>query len=184
MPERSPGEGRYAHLEREQRWLLHEVPPNARPRSEIVDRYVRSTRLRLRQVTTQDQVTYKLGQKVRLTATDPERVKLTNLYLNADEYGILGALPAAEIGKSRFVISWGLVELAVDQFHGRLSGLVLAEIELGPDDDLFELPPFALRDVTHDERYSGGALAMATDSDLEALFTETIGRTPADVSSL
>ena len=33
------------------------------------------------------------------------------------------------------MISWGPVELAVDQFHRRMSGLVLTEVELGPDDD-------------------------------------------------
>jgi hypothetical protein len=47
---RRPGEGRYAYLEREQRWLL-EAPPEDRNRSvEIVDRYLTGTRLRLRLV--------------------------------------------------------------------------------------------------------------------------------------
>ena len=38
------------------------------------------------------QVFYKLGQKGRVVETDPERVKLTNLYLGAGEYSIFGAL--------------------------------------------------------------------------------------------
>jgi len=123
-------------------------------------------------MTVPDEVIYKFGQKVRLADTDPERVKLTNLYLSAREYDTLAAMPAAEITKSRSVMRWGAADLAVDQFHGRLSGLVLAEAELGPNDDHFELPPFALADVTHEERFSGGALANASDRDLEALFTE------------
>ena len=38
------------------------------------------------------QVFYKLGQNGRVVETDPERVKLTNLYLSAGEYSIFGAL--------------------------------------------------------------------------------------------
>ena len=117
MSERSPGEGRYARLEREQRWLLAAVPEQAHPRSEILDRYV-------------------------------------------------------------LVMPWGLGELVVDRFQGRLDGLVLAEAEVSPDDGLLELPPFALSDVTRDDRYSGGALAHASAQELASLLGETPGHPP------
>ena len=44
---------KYAHVERERRWLLAAVPdlPHDARRLTIVDRYVRGTRLRLREVT-------------------------------------------------------------------------------------------------------------------------------------
>jgi CYTH domain-containing protein len=177
MSERSPGEGRYAHLEREQRWLLAAVPGKAQPRSEILDRYLRGTRLRLRRVTLPDRVIYKLCQKVRLVDGDPERVKLTNIYLSAEEYDTFAALSCAEIVKQRFVMPWGIAELVVDRFQGRLDGLVLAEAELSPDDGLLKLPPFALADVTHDDRYSGGALAHASAEELASLLGETPGYT-------
>lgn len=175
MSERSPGEGRYARLEREQRWLLAAVPEQARTRSEILDRYLHGTRFRLRRVALADRVVYKVGQKVRLVDGDPERVKLTNVYLSAEEYDMFATLPGVEIAKQRFVLPWGPAELAVDRFQGRLDGLVLAETELGPDDGLHELPPFALADVTHDDRYSGGALAHASGQELQTLLGETPG---------
>ena len=175
MSERSPGEGRYARLEREQRWLLAAVPEQARYRSEILDRYLHGTRLRVRRVTFRDRVLYKLGQKVRLVDGDPERVKLTNIYLSAEEYDTFATLSGVEIAKQRFVMPWGPADLAVDRFQGRLDGLVLAEAELGPEDGLLEPPPFALADVTHDDRYSGGALAHASDQELESLLGETPG---------
>lgn len=177
MSERSPGEGRYAYLEREQRWLLAAVPDQARYRSEILDRYLQGTRLRLRRVTLPDRVIYKLGQKVRLVDGDPEWVKLTNIYLSAEEYDTFATLAGAEIVKERFVMPWGPADLAVDRFQGHLDGLVLAETELGPDEGLHELPPFALADVTHDDRFSGGALAHASDQALETLLGETSGHT-------
>lgn len=175
MSERSPGEGRYARLEREQRWLLAGIPEQARHRSEILDRYLHGTRLRLRRVTLPDRVIYKLGQKVRLIDTDPERVKLTNIYLSAEEYDTFATLSGAEIVKERLVMPWGPAELAVDRFQGRFDGLVLAEAELGAGDGLYELPPFALADVTHDGRYAGGALAHTSDQELEVLLNETPG---------
>lgn len=178
MSERGPGDGRYAYLEREQRWLLAAVPEQARFRSEILDRYLQGTRLRLRRVTLPDRVVYKLGQKVRLVAGDPERVKLTNIYLTAEEYDTFATLSGAEIAKERFVMPWGPADLAVDRFQGRLDGLVLAEAELGPEDGLHELPPFALADVTHDDRYSGGALAHASERELKTLLSETPGHRP------
>ena len=174
MEDRRPGSGRYARLEREQRWVLDAVPTEARPRAEIVDRYLLGTRLRLRRMTSSDGLVLKLGQKVRVEATDPERVMVTSIYLSPEEFDVLATLPAAEIAKSRFVLPWGTGALAVDRFHGRLRGLVLAEIEHGPDDELLDPPPFARADVTHDDRYSGGELASATASEIAALLQRWI----------
>lgn len=50
----------------------------------------------------------------------------------------------------------------VDEFHGRLDGLRVAEIELSGEDEAIELPSFAGREVTGDERYYNSALACAT----------------------
>lgn len=173
--ERRPGAGRYAHLEREQRWLLREVPSAAVRRCELVDRYIRGTRLRLRRVTTDDAVVVKLAQKIRVTDADPERVMLTNLYLSADEHAALAALPADVITKTRWAATWAGTELAIDEFHGQLSGLVLAETELGPDDQLLGLPDFAVRDVTHDDRFSGGALATMGAAEIGTLLAPAVG---------
>ena len=172
MAERRPGEGRYAHIEREQRWVATGIPPDARRRSEFHDRYIHGTRLRLRRVTMDDDVHFKLGQKVRVSEADPELVRLTNIYLSADEYEVLTLLPGSVLHKTRWVTSWAGIDVAVDQFHGHLSGLVLAEAELAPDAELLDLPDLAVRDVTHDERFSGGALAAVAGADLAALMTE------------
>ena len=104
-------------------------------------------------MTTDDDLTFKLAQKIRVADTDPERVMLTNLYLSAGEHDTLAVLPADVVTKTRWAVSWAGTTLAVDQFHGHLSGLVLAEAELGPDVQLLRLPHFAVRDVTHDDCY-------------------------------
>ena len=47
----------------------------------------------------------------------------------------------------------------VDEFHGENDGLVMAEIELGSPDELFERPSWLGKEVTDDKRYYNGYLA-------------------------
>jgi CYTH domain-containing protein len=167
---RQPGRGRYARSERERRWLVAAVPPGAgRPRR-IADRYLIGTTLRLRRVEDAGATAYKLGQKVRAEA-GPSLVWSTNLYLTAAEYDLLAVLPAAVLTKTRWLVPHGPATFAVDEFDGPLRGLLLAEIEL-PEDELSGtelpqtgqhagLPPWLGREVTPEDRYSGGALAAA-----------------------
>ncbi len=173
---RRAGEGRYAHVEREQRWIAFGVPPDAQRWAEIVDRYITGTRLRLRHTESDEQTVFKLGQKVRLVADDPETVKLTNVYLSHEEFAVLASLPAAELCKTRWRVAWEGKTVAVDQFHGRLGGLVLAEAELAPDDRRLSRPPFAVREVTNDDRFSGGALALVPDESVAGLLLDAGGR--------
>ena len=177
VSDRTPGEGRYAQLEREQRWHLGSLPAGATPFAAIVDRYIIGTRLRLRRVTSLVDAaaapTFKLGQKVRARLDDPEVVKLTNIYLDSHEFEVFAHLPAAELHKTRLKVTTGGRVFGVDQFRGRHEGLVLAEIELGPDDELVSMLDFdgveVAVDVTHDDRYSGGSLAVAGDDELAEL---------------
>ena len=103
-------------------------------------------------------VTCKLGQKIRDDARDPARVRLTNLYLSEEEHALLATLPAAVLIKTRRRLG----PFVVDEFGGSLTGLILAEAEVADLEapiDVSALP--SIREVTYDDRYSGGALALA-----------------------
>lgn len=163
---RVPGAGKYAQLEREQRWTVHKIPARAHPLAEILDRYILGSRLRLRRVDAGDDVVLKLTQKVRTVEADPEIVKLTNMYLSSAEYAVVAALPAIELRKSRWQVSWNGSRLAIDELHDRLHGLMLAEVELDQTEPRRSMPPFAVRDVTNDDRFSGGALATASEGEI------------------
>jgi CYTH domain-containing protein len=154
---------KYAHVERERRWLLMRVPelPDDPRTWHIVDRYVRGTRLRLREVTEPDgTVVRKLGQKVRL-GDDAREVAHTSLYLDEAEWATLAAMPADVLTKTRTFVPLGHASIAVDVFDGPLAGLVLAEVDSGEGDPV-DLPaeygPFD--EVTDDEAFTGGALAQ------------------------
>ena len=54
----------------------------------------------------------------------------------------------------------------IDEFHGRLEGLVVAEIELESETEAVDIPPFIGREVTDDKRYYNSALATASPEDV------------------
>jgi hypothetical protein len=49
--------------------------------------------------------------------------------------------------------------------------LILAEVDIEADDDAGEAPAFAIRDVSADDRYTGGRLASATPEEIASLIT-------------
>lgn len=63
------------------------------------------------------------------------------------------------IDKTRYLVPCGSHTFEVDEFHGDNEGLVLAEVELGAEDEPYERPPFVGREVTGDVRYYNSQLA-------------------------
>jgi adenylate cyclase len=49
----------------------------------------------------------------------------------------------------------------IDVFGGDNEGLVIAELELGSEDEPFTTPPWAIEEVSHDPRYYNASLVKA-----------------------
>jgi CYTH domain-containing protein len=148
---------KYAVVERERRYLLASLPDVVTSTKEIVDRYVIGTRMRLREVHEGDgTVIRKLGHKVRLTE-GPEEVACTNFYLDDEEWAVLAALPARTLRKRRHVVVVDEWLVAIDEHE---DGTLVAEID-DRDESSDLLPDWldVVRDVTHDETWTGGGLA-------------------------
>ena len=62
------------------------------------------------------------------------------------------------IDKTRYVLEFKGHTWEVDAFHGDNDGLVVAEIELEKEDEIFELPSFIGTEVTADSRYYNAML--------------------------
>jgi CYTH domain-containing protein len=146
--------------------VLDSVPPAVADERRITDDYLVGTRLRLRMIQSDSETLFKLCQKVRVDLNDGERVKITNFYLSLDEYNLMLSLPSASIVKTRRSFSYGDAVYAIDEFHGRHAGLVLAERELSESEQRHKTPEFARLEVTSDDRYAGGSLAFASDDEL------------------
>lgn len=63
-----------------------------------------------------------------------------------------------DIDKTRYIVYHDGFTWEVDEFHGHLEGLVVAEVELTSASDAPSLPPFVGREVTGDPRYYNSAL--------------------------
>lgn len=70
------------------------------------------------------------------------------------------------IEKNRYYVLHDGHTWEIDEFSGRLEGLVLAEIELRSIDETFTLPSFIGKEVTGDSRYYNSFLSH-TDSEIE-----------------
>jgi adenylate cyclase len=62
------------------------------------------------------------------------------------------------IEKRRYEIPYGEVVVQVDEFLGENAGLVVAEVELMAEDQVFEKPSWLGDDVTGDPRYFNASL--------------------------
>lgn len=58
-----------------------------------------------------------------------------------------------QIDKQRHLVKHGQHLWEIDEFFGDNAGLIVAEIELAAEDEVFELPDWAGADVTEDGRY-------------------------------
>jgi CYTH domain-containing protein len=161
--------GKYARIELERRFLVARRPDAiAEDRGwRISDRYIESTHLRLRRMEPikNGETIFKLGHKEMPSAQDFFRTTITNIYLSADEYAVLTELEARELEKVRYHIEHDDCVFSVDVFDGHLAGLILAEIGFETAEEIqrsLDLPPWVIREVSDDLRFTGGALASLT----------------------
>lgn len=62
------------------------------------------------------------------------------------------------IDKSRYIVDYGGYKWEIDEFHGALEGLVVAEVELPSDNIVPPQPPFVGREVTGERRFYNSVL--------------------------
>lgn len=75
----------------------------------------------------------------------------------ADE--LLGLCESGIIDKVRHFVKVGSHTFEVDVFSGENTGLTVAEIELGSEDEAFERPEWLGEEVTGEDRYYNSALS-------------------------
>ena len=71
------------------------------------------------------------------------------------------------VDKIRWLVPAGRHTFEVDEFFGENEGLVVAEVELGSEDEAFERPDFLGKEVTGDRRYYNSSLRIRPYSQWE-----------------
>jgi CYTH domain-containing protein len=166
-------ESKYARVERERRYLLNDLPEGLNRTDhhlQITDNYITGTRLRIRKVRDAkiNKWVVKFTQKFAPEPENLSRTIITNIYLNALEAETLSVFEANEVRKNRYYFDFEGRRFSIDMFLGDLLGLMLAETGFETDEEMaaFELPPFAIADVTNNEMFSGGKLCELTFEDI------------------
>jgi len=77
-----------------------------------------------------------------------------------DAKDLLDKFAVAELTKTRYKIEFGNKAWEVDEFFGNNLGLIVAEIELASEDELFDIPAWIGIEVTGDEKYYNSNLCL------------------------
>jgi adenylate cyclase len=77
----------------------------------------------------------------------------------ADAEALLSLRQGARIEKVRHHVPWHGLTWEIDVFEGENAGLVIAEIELGHEQQQFEMPAWIGAEITGEERYYNSRLA-------------------------
>ena len=77
-----------------------------------------------------------------------------------DAEELLDNFCVAELEKTRYKIIYKNKLWEVDEFLGENEGLIIAEIELNDEDEIFEIPEWVANEVTGDERYYNASLVQ------------------------
>jgi len=78
----------------------------------------------------------------------------------ADALALLQLCERPAIEKKRYIVPNGAHVWEVDVFEGVNEGLVVAEIELGREDEAFDKPNWLGNEVSGDRKYSNSALSL------------------------
>ena len=133
----------------------------------IRDRYIEGTTLRLREMLDDGcPARFKLTQKLPARASGAQQGMITSMYLSESEFRMLAELPAKTLCKTRH----SLPPFGIDVFEGTARGLILAEAEFDSafEADALAVPSFIVREVSDNDRFTGGQLARTSRPELAA----------------
>lgn len=77
----------------------------------------------------------------------------------ADAEALMTLKVSSIIEKRRFIVPFEGHTFEVDEFYGDNEGLVMAEVELGSEDEAFAKPSWLGKEVTGDRRYYNSSLS-------------------------
>lgn len=138
----------------------------AHEQSHIVQGYICSARGRTVRVRIRDTRGY-LTIKGASNASGTSRYEWEKEISLCEAQELMQLCEPGIIDKTRYLVRYGNHLFEVDEFYGENEGLVMAEVELAHEDELFEHPPFLGKEVTGDVRYYNSHLMKHPFKDWE-----------------
>ncbi len=156
---------------------------------QIFDNYIENTRLRLRSMRVPETKQWTWILQQRFPLEDLSSWQMAEIYLNEAEHHAFEffegrevkkneRVETSEIRKNRYFYYFGGKQFEIDLFLGALWGLCLAKINFKSVDELtaFEVPSFALLEVTRNEFFVDANLIGKSFSDVQAEFEKEKAR--------
>ncbi len=138
-------------IEIERKFLVNQLPSTLSPGLVICQGYMLNQKDRVVRVRTKGDNGF-LTIKGKTVGTRRREFEYKIPLTDAQQMLTLFCEPPL-VEKTRFKIEFKGFEWVIDQFAGKNSGLVVAEIELDHESQVFETPPWAGEEVSHDPRY-------------------------------
>lgn len=150
----------FMHTEIERKFLVSgEFLTDASEAIEIVQGYLSRVPGRTVRVRIRGDAGY-ITVKGKTSDSGMARYEWEKEILSAEARELLMLCEPFTISKTRYIIPFSGHTFEVDVFHEENAGLVLAEIELDSEEDLFEKPPWLGEEVTGDPRYYNSYLSL------------------------
>ena len=156
-------------------FLIQGLPEPLTPASshlQIFDNYIENTRMRLRSVRVPQTKEWTWILQQRFPLEDSSHWKIAEIYLNEAEHQIFESFEGREIRKNRYFFDFNERKIEIDIYLGRLWGLNLAKAVFESIEELenFEIPSFAVMEVTNDEFFFGNNLVEKSFSEVQTEF--------------
>ncbi|MGB7070746.1 MAG: hypothetical protein WBD22_14730 [Pyrinomonadaceae bacterium] len=162
-----------AKTEYGRRFLIEDLPePLTRASShlQLFDNYIENTRIRLRSIRVPETKAWTrvLQQRIDLEAFG--EAKLSEMYLNDDEYLEFERFEGREIRLNRYFHEFDRRVWVFDVYLGKLWGLCTAKAEFDDSESLAALQPpgFAAFEITDNQFFDGAILVEKIFSDIQA----------------
>jgi len=152
---------------------------------QIFDNYIQNTRLRLRSVRVPETKEWTWILQQREPLEDISQWKISEIFLNETEHRAFEIFEGREvranervetneIRKNRYFYETAGKQIEIDVFLGELWGLNLAKVFFDNLKELreFDLPPFAISEVTTNEFFVGVNLLGKTFADVQTEFNK------------
>ncbi len=139
---------------------------------QIFDNYIENTRIRLRSVRVPQTKQWTWILQQRFPLEDFAQWKIAEIYMNEAEHRIFETFESREIRKNRYFADFNERKIEIDVYLGKLWGLNLAKAGFETIEDLenFEIPSFAVMEVTDAEFFFGDNLVEKSFAEVQTEF--------------
>lgn len=138
---------------------------------QVFDNYLERTRIRLRKIRMPEtkEWTRVLEQIYSVEEDSFAKLKMSRMFLNETEYKVLEAFKGRETRKNRYFYELEGKRFEIDIFLGKLWGLNIAKVFFETEDEMekFDVPEFAVLEITNDEFFIGDNLVEKTFEDVQ-----------------